>query len=864
LSSLLEKNINDLTPFEKKIVTFLAPDVLFYSLQYMNKFEKMQRKGLSDLYKIATKEMTAEEFVESEHPRGADGEFVKKNEAGAPAGPHPTKGAWGGARKNAGRMTNDPVAAKEKLVAQWKEENPKITEEETRQKLIDYALEKQNPDLYLLASDPAAYQKKREQEVMDAIASRPGKVKVNGKTIPRVSDSEGTEKVFSEVKTSRAKWDREVQQSRDVKEAYDTFMKDHPDESERSKAKLITAAATIAMIVGVGALIASRPKIAGKKLIAEEEKFYRTPGASTEARILTEEGEVNPLEVDPTWLQFTKILPESEFKGITGARRAYLEHQGYTFARALGPIRRLLAKATGKVRHENGIPVTEFRDLGPMLSGDIKHSPEWDLISTKHNYHEVQANFDTDPHTGLTLFHKIRKIGADGKLSREAVQSVDYTNLAIVDGRLPMNPADLGSEKWPFTREQVSKWGFEVFKGEGGVEHWGIKGTSKTTSGLVKEASEEVAEVNEYWENKAKQWLAKSKWELGSEGEKRVVKLNPILSMTGEKGKPKQFQVRVWPSELMRKRKAGQIAQHKKAADNLKTYHQWASEKVLPQLSGRTLAALTATAGAGALGETVYYFQSDIERFLGNYKKFREEQDTFELPKEPGKKGNSEVELQKAKNRSIELEIKREKETQKRDAVKFAVDAQREQYAKKLVELGIRRNLEGVNRTYAFKPETTFARMDALGWLDSDEKKAEVLKVLKGDDVEKKIDLLERIDALYEKLEAEGAFKGTGKKTGTNKGASLADLIDKAFGVKGYDANKPQMTQEEFEDEVITQAAMELAKMISDISQSCKTVVEGKMPGSSGFTSLNNIVTEIYAFMKDSVKHNEANGVANA
>jgi HK97 family phage prohead protease len=248
-------------------------------LKYVDQVISESEKAISDLEKkygfkskqveidIIIKAMTAEEFEESEHPRASDGKFTSSgkgsgtssSKSSKPNAPKPDKGRWGGVRKGAGRVPKDPIEAKAKLERRFRSQNPEASNEEINQKIIDHAIEKRKPDLLSYVKDPVAYQKERDQQLLERAAASYKKVKRGGTTIEEGRNSRDTYASLDGIKNSESKWNRAVKESKSIDEAIKTFKKEDAGESEKTQGKVVIAAATIASAIGFAAIMRGRP-----------------------------------------------------------------------------------------------------------------------------------------------------------------------------------------------------------------------------------------------------------------------------------------------------------------------------------------------------------------------------------------------------------------------------------------------------------------------------------------------------------------------------------------------------------------------------------------------------------------------------
>jgi HK97 family phage prohead protease len=248
-------------------------------LKYVDQVISESEKAISDLEKkygfkskqaeidIIIKAMTAEEFEESEHPRASDGKFTSSgkgsgtssSKSSKPNAPKPDKGRWGGVRKGAGRVPKDPIEAKAKLERRFRNQNPEASNEEINQKIIDHAVEKRKPDLLAYVKDPVAYQKERDQQLLERAAASYKKVKRGGTTIEEGRNSRDTYASLDGIKNSESRWNRAVKESKSVDEAIKTFKKEDAGESEKTQGKVVIAAATIASAIGFAAIMRGRP-----------------------------------------------------------------------------------------------------------------------------------------------------------------------------------------------------------------------------------------------------------------------------------------------------------------------------------------------------------------------------------------------------------------------------------------------------------------------------------------------------------------------------------------------------------------------------------------------------------------------------
>ncbi len=830
--------------------------------------EAMYKKSLSQ---FATKAMTAQKFKEEEHPRAPEGserggEFVSKNE------PVPEAGRWGGTRKNAGRTAKNPVIAAQNLERRFKEENPDISNEELKKKMIDFAVEKRNTDLHLYLTDPVTFQKRQEENIMDAINSRAGEQKVGKNRIKKVDTSDETARVSNSILTSKAAWDKKVQQSEDVKEAYKTFVSSgEADELETSKAKLITTTAAIATVIGLGILYAKRPHL-------RKSGFTSTPG-ETWARPFSAADTYDVMGRDKDtllrWFRAQDLGP-----GFHEVEELAKLKEGIVNARQVGAIRSLMGRAAakvGKVDKDTGEKLYPF--LGPKLigmgPGTLYEPKRYEVFATARNYAPKAGDVEVISGRQLVYDMKYRKV--DGKRVGSKV-GIDYVALAMGTKRLPVDPDDWGKAEGIWAKYKKLPDGLDVAETAEGKKIWQLK---KEKSSIRKDESSPYVgtakEEESGSEEKLVRWL--SRVDNSSPSPQAIVDANGIVL----EGK--------WPSRIGRLKLSGEYEKEIEAAKKYRGYLHFFNREMLPKVTGRTLAMLTVTSGVAGAGGGAFYFQNDIERWLSGYLKHKEETEEtaaeVHVPTKAKETESSDLKLQ------IQLAKEQQKLTEKQDRAaqtKLHLERYREQVRDELAQEGVRRFLEGAVLTWAGNTDTFARRLEDTGVMKDEERARQVLGVLQ----RKHTDELNRLeqeinkkplirnkeewkyfDKYKEWPDKEDLKRGKPKSPPSiitpDSQADSAEAARRALhpeqpewiernklsGLTGLDLitkmfePEKEPDREATEDDIITEMAMELAKMISDISQSCKVVVESGMPDNSGYAELNAIVNEIVGFMKD-------------
>jgi HK97 family phage prohead protease len=863
--------------------------------RYRNKPDTSGQKKVkvehADEEVTVAKDWTAED--EREHPRAPEGssrggEFVSKNE------PTSESGAWGGVRKNAGRTSKNPIIARQRLEERFKQENPGITDDKLKQKMIEHAVEKKNPDLYLHLTDPGAYQKKREQEIVEAMASKPSRNKVRGQAIEKIDDPAGTSVVLNDIKTTRAAWNRELTQAKDVHEAWKTFHEKDPEELDLARAKLITAAASVATLVGLGVLLAKRPNLrsAGFKFLPGAESGSALPmDAKT--------GLVDFFVRDhPTWVRFFKNL------GIEGEHSAKAAGMGdVVYDREIGALRKWAAKKLNVKDPKTGELLYPF--AGPKLTGYGPGSRYG--IKDYHTINGMSSNYvptpgDANEYGDILVTQLREKIAREGKATAAEQVGWDYVNLAIALKRLPKNPREWRGPHPP---------GLRIATDEKGKAYWTYKGGVSSREGISQRLAAEpkVSPSGNIDTDKA---AAKAKLVTGESIFKKYLagdikgggKFNR-MSNEAILDKNTLLPIRK-PSKVLRP-----IPDEAKTAFNAKAeaYKSNAhafTKNILPQLSGRALGMLTVTSGvAGVAGaaEGIYYFQQDIERYLSGYFKHKEEQAKAAAVETPGSK-QTEAERVKAQMALLKQQQKLAEAQGNAAERKTILEDRRAKLRQELVDMGVRRYAEGAVPMWAANPETFFRRLHDTGMLENESDIRRVSEIMLGEDRRKAARLIEELDGMpltrnrgwwkkwdqqtwdekakgtfweqegytesdYHKAQREArenAKKAKAEGEAGTKGASGLDLIIKMFEpsettplaitFKAIEIKEDEpFNEEKFQDDAITALAEHIARMISDISQSCKTVIRAGMPGMSEYVELNNIVTEIYAYLKDVVKN---------
>lgn len=408
-----------LTPYEMRMINLLVPDAL-YNADILRLINKKTDKEINE-DTLITKEMTKEEFKEEEHPRDSDGRFTEKYDKETSA-VHHEKGSWGGIRKNAGRLPNDPIKLRENLRSRFKTENENISDDEVKQKVIDYAIENKKPDLILLEKDPIEFQKKRDEELLiDAAKDRYRQPSYKGSRYT-VDGPEDTAIAKEGVNTSVNKWKQEVSKSENVIDAIKTFLDTgEVDKLEKQKSILLGATALIVTSVSLAAILLKRPdiKIAGGTILESLKK--------SSIRAMTATGKIDPKELpNPSWFRILKMVepPKIAETGVLSEAKKWTEID----KTQVGTISRLLGKALTGKKDQAVVLGAKWKGLSGRWN-----LPKWHIADrTKAGDNYRPREFDSGAKYGLRLVDSA---------GREKEPVINLLNLAIETGKIKRYPS---------------------------------------------------------------------------------------------------------------------------------------------------------------------------------------------------------------------------------------------------------------------------------------------------------------------------------------------------------------------------------------------------------------------------------------
>jgi hypothetical protein len=845
--------------------------------------DQTKPKGLSDLL-IVTKAMTEQEFEESEHPRAPKGsehggEFIAKpGTGGGTLGP--TKGSHGGAREAAGRLPKEAHSAVPKLKERFRKQNPGASEEQITQMVSDYAKDPSHmkPDYLEFIESPDSYFKKLEEDRRNSMLSKMRKIKYGDGTVKEVESSGATGEVVDEVKNSVSKWNRAIGQAKSLKQAKETYSKEDASASEINAARLIYGTAFVATAIGLATVIRGTrgfTRAGFKPLKAIEGEVGSEYGSLY--RSVEHAGTTDPMStVKNTWFRAMNIKPD--ISGGKTAKVAEIDPWNEIYASEVGFWNRLMGRI-GNAGEGKTIVV------GPSLVGRGPASrfrlPEWKITNRSSGNYNLQP-LDTDPKTGLRL------LNARGK--------PELINIAIATGKIKQPELHVGDLPPGL---KLSEDGKEWIIRD---EHAFMEHLSSDEVGLF-------TKIKPPKGPKPKATPAEGEGEI-SVGKDFGTHTVGNDSYALVKGNLPELIAQTWSGKAHEAWKIGSEAH--------RGLFHFLEGQVWPSVSRKTLAFLTvATGGAGG---GAFYFQQDIENLLrvrgkqdeGAY----EAADKIRKVKEAMRRQQGSV----ADKELIKLQTANLRAQKEAAVAKARLETLRENVIDKLVNYGFRSELEGavtpfgrtiptiigmgpVAQAALVKRALTKDLLKKYGYVGEDglielqtdlidkKKKArqlteEVLSNIEKDkefqqhevkvvpakaaiknevdrvaDVEepktteasKEKPVTKRIPA--EEVAERKAKRQRDAEAKLKKEAGFYDIIVKAMNETVAELDDSDIPIDI--DEITTAIAEELATMIADMSTACRLMIENGVPGHSKYEEINDILVEIYAYMKDRAKTGE-------
>ena len=777
---------------------------------------------------ITTKEITKEEFKEEEHPRASDGKFTDKVGGDSGSTITPEKGSWGGYRASSGRLPKDPIEAKQRLEEKIKKSKPEINDDELKKEIEDYAVKNRKPDLLLATTNPVAYQQKKEKEMMEAMASSYKKTSVNGVRVPDIDSSDDTEQLKRDTKTSVSVWKKEVHQAKDIKEAIDTYNSKEAEKDEVRKARIILGAAIVGSALLAGKILLSKPSLS-------KAGFTYDPALDKAGSIRTmfsSDTIPDPLKVGKaTWFRWLKTIEPP--KGPIGK---FTDRSHTIYESEIGSFQRVISSAIGKIMGKNP---DEVLALGPGIKGMRGRFGlgSYYKIGRSENY--IPRPFDSDAITGLRIINKDRKFN---------VFNLALINKVIGDSNLPGKaPAGLRRVQ----RGSKYFWEFQDKVGELKFLQYAKQ------KNLIQNVKVGVKDLDSY--------LKSVRTTGGKLDPKKIGNINitydPVRSAI-----PEQI-MRRWPDKARTK--------FKESADTFESTALWLGHTAIPMTSRKVIAALVPFAGVGTT--SAFYFAKDFDTFARAVDIFSKTEGEGEQNKILSDSISAYNESKKD-SKDIDKQIKLEKAQEKNARAKSTLEVIRDSAIEKLIsELKIRKDLEGFVTEYSLTPEVIRKRFnkrmrEEMGYSDNEEGMLRLTAALKDPKVVK--DILQRIAA--EELKGKKSGKDTNEESSfthnydfsTENQRNIREEIEneknkkaKEFSdyvMKMYESldNEEEESDQEFLslDQMTSLAAYEITNMISDLSSCCRDMIENGVPGHSDYEEISQILTEIYTYMKDQAK----------
>jgi hypothetical protein len=891
----------ELTPYQRTLLHYIMPDALMYQPDESVKKEESKKE------EIVKKEMSKEEFVESEHPRDPSGKFTDKIGGGGEK-LHPEKGSWGGGREHAGRLPKEAHNAVPKLKERFRKKNPEATEEQINQMVTDYAKNNLKPDILEYQENPDNYYKKLEESRRDAMLDKYRKTHFQGKPVKNVYNSDDTSQIKDEVRGSASKWKRAIEERKSIEEAKEIYENEEATQSEKNMARLITGAATVASAVGLWALLRKRPNFIGAGLKELEHIGEGKSAAERAMRALSEENTANPLEmIKGKFLHTLDVIPRPP---KTSTDNPFpIDRATQIYKEDVGSFRKVLSRTLG-------LSEDKVAALGPPMGGygprsRYKLGDRYTVDPNSRNYRIKEGDFDAK--TGLVLIDKTGRpdliniaiaenvIAAKPKDSFRMVKNNKTGELE----KKPYTPDGLrrskDGERWELEAGSTNETKFlEFLKSEknGVLQRTAIEDISKPEKGSkvavnpskrrrgkkgnkINPPTSTPEEKTDKKKTKTKDVVVEGKAEYDAEnkvftaGEKKFV-----------------YTVRTENLPLIGRRwttgSGGELERNAAAVNEYKSWSEFLEGQVYGPLSRSILAKLTVATGASASG--MYYFQQDIEQAIHErMQTYREERDAQEQQRKLEAQGRrAEQSKKKSEIDRIEAETKLEKQRTERAKQQKDLEMLRENVVNTMIKYGFRKPQEGAVTEFSrvtsvlnkMEPDARQAYMERAltrdllseyGYADSPNGYRELHSDLQQDTV-KSHEVLETIaENLKKELakdgvipDSEGTIKdqnlkvttpkpGVRNKKGGAKKKEFYDIILKAF----QDEELKKEDKSVDIEEVIDRLSTEVAKMISDMSESCMLMIENGVPGHSKYEQLNDILVEIYGYMKDLAKHHK-------
>jgi hypothetical protein len=767
-------------------------------------------KGLSFLFK--TKAMSKEEFEESEHPRGPDGKFVEDGKAGST--PKTSKGKHGGKRSFSGRTSKYASIAVPKRMSQYKKAYPDASEKEIEKMVKEDAKELGKPDWAEYIDNPEEYLKKEEKMREAAYRSKYGKAKLSRGGYVSVKNVPGESgEARASITETKAAFDREVAKQQILKDAWGTFRNEYSEKDERDRAKLVLLAGGIATILGVAALTVGRPKFAlqgGLKNMdnLKDLKHMDVDGfGRLQVRKLKEFGAPDPTEaVPPEFIQFAKV---------TGK-------ESWTEMEKAGAINKWITKTLMKAK---GMTPEEGAKYG------MRAGPKW----TGYNVDRfrLNKNYVADLSDSASRESFIPKFG---QLDAYSGKPITYEN---------------GSLRYKSMVEEALKR--EAKTGDNKLYRILKTGGPEGSVKPIK-VDPKTLEVN-FVRNKGKT--------LGEDDLKLWLDQKRLLDSRGIPRKIKNTES-ILPDRVVT-RYGDEFANRADIVnkDDYRGYNEFMADAVIGPLSRRVLAGISISAGTGGM----YYFQQDIASYLGA--KQAAEKSRTRQQQEVDKIGNRKTPAPKTSTmadeiKKINAETKREEAKTRRELAQMGKETNRKDFLNRLVEHDIRRHIEGSQKIHSTKPGTVAERFTKVvdDLYDIENTPGNMMVVYNRTKTpEATGDFVREIQDHFNKLHGEGSFErvvldNEPIKRVTSGKEFNGEIITKAPNIEPDDEYVSI-------DEIADMAAIQIIEEITDISQSCKIMIEGGVPNHTNYEAINDIITDIYINLKKSVKPDKYNNMSS-
>lgn len=509
------------------------------------------------------KEMTKEEFRETEHPRNQDGTFRKKNTAAKASRP---KGTHGGKREGAGRLPSQANLAVEARRMQYKKQFPGATDQEVDNKIREDAAKLRKPDWVVYMDNPVEYQKEQARQMEDALRSKYNKTYSRNQRIVIKEGSLETAMERAKTTETQAKFEKDVIKARAMGDAYATLSDEDATQLDRSRAKLLLGVGFIASTLALAGLMLRRPNWvkAGFKKIAPEAEEVVHGGAKFAVRPIVGIGntfgaDLTLLKDRPTIFAFDKISEQAyqtttgftqRVKNLIGTAIRRIQRQEGYYSITGGPNWTGFSLKGGQYPMENSF-VAKY--VGPVY----KELPDKQMMKVADDAKQlwVPRPGDLATESGLLIVNEQGKINWLNLLTNHRIELAKKN--MIREARVGLRP-----EKAPFYWQNSSNR-YVVKRGtrEGEIEEW-LVANGKIRKDGKKYTLEDKKLVPDY-----------------------------ILQVTGD----------------------AEEAKFKASMDIHKGWSPFFNQRVGKLVSRKTLSLLAAT---GAIGTgTAYYFHQDIAGF---------------------------------------------------------------------------------------------------------------------------------------------------------------------------------------------------------------------------------------------------------